>query len=534
MKFGLVPLDDAKGGIVAHSLRAGDRTLKKGQVLTAADVAKLRDAQVEQVIVARLEGGDIPENEAATRVAQRIHGDGIRVGQAFTGRVNLYAVSVGLLIVDAEAVNGINAIDEAVTVATLPPFARVEPEQMIATVKIIPFAAPRAAVEQIERLTLQAPLRIAAFGRRAVALILTALQGTRPALLEKARRATEDRISSIGSELVFHREVPHAEDAISAAIKDAAQTADLILVLGASAITDRRDVVPVAVERAGGELLHFGMPVDPGNLLMTGKLGGADVVGLPGCARSPKLNGFDFVLWRLAAGLPAGRNEIVAMGVGGLLMEIPLRPQPREEHVATPAPKVGAVVLAAGASSRMGGSKLLVELDGKPMVRDVVDKTLGSRASPVAVVTGNKADAVREALVNCEVGLINNVDFSRGLSSSLKVGLKALPADCDGAVIVLGDMPAITSALIDKLVDAFNPAKGRAICVATHNGKRGNPVLFARRFFEEIESIEGDVGARGLIGAYPDLVCEVEAECDDPLIDIDTPEDLAAFLRRPI
>jgi molybdenum cofactor cytidylyltransferase len=263
-------------------------------------------------------------------------------------------------------------------------------------------------------------------------------------------------------------------------------------------------------------------------------LGSADVVGLPGCARSPKLNGFDFVLWRLAAGLPVGRDEIVAMGVGGLLMEIPLRPQPREERPVAAAPKIGAVVLAAGASSRMGSNKLLAQVEGKPMAKRVVDAVLGSKASPVIVVTGNKAEAVREALAGCGVAFVDNPDFSTGLSSSLKLGLKALPENCGGAVIVLGDMPAVTPALIDQLIAAFNPTEGRAICVATHAGKRGNPVLFARRFFEEIESIEGDVGARGLIGAYPELVCEVEADSDAPLIDIDTPEDLAAFtIREP-
>jgi molybdenum cofactor cytidylyltransferase len=532
MKFGPVPLADAQGGILAHSLRTGDHVLKKGHVLGSADIAQLRDAQIEKVVIARLEDGDVPENEAAARVAQHLAGDGIRVAQAFTGRANLYATKSGLLLIDPECINGINAVDDAITVATLPPFQRIAPGQMVATIKIIPFAAPSRAVERIEQRTPQAPIKVAGFRRRAAALILTTLTGARPALLEKTRRAIEHRIRSIGSELVFQCDVPHTEQTVASALEHAARMADLILVFGASAITDRRDVIPMSVERAGGRVEHFGMPVDPGNLLMIGKLGDTDVVGLPGCARSPKLNGFDFVLWRLAAGLPVGKTEIVGMGVGGLLMEIPVRPQPREEKPAKAAPKIGAVVLAAGASSRMGSDKLLTELGGQAMVRRVVEAVLGSEASPVIVVTGHKAEAVREALPGHSVRFINNPDFPSGLSSSLKLGLKALPEDCDGAVIVLGDMPAVTPALIDKLIGAFAPAEGRALCVATHGGKRGNPVLFARRFFEEIESIEGDVGARGLIGAYPDLVCEVEADSDAPLIDIDTPEDLAAYRRR--
>ena len=118
------------------------------------------------------------------------------------------------------------------------------------------------------------------------------------------------------------------------AIAEAESAADPILVFGASAITDRRDVIPAAIEQAGGRIAAFGMPVDPGNLLLSATLGGATVVGLPGCARSPKLNGFDFVLWRMRPGLPVGRTEIAAMGVGGLLTEIPTRPQPRDEPAA--------------------------------------------------------------------------------------------------------------------------------------------------------------------------------------------------------
>ncbi|HEY1961994.1 MAG TPA: molybdopterin-binding/glycosyltransferase family 2 protein [Rhizomicrobium sp.] len=532
MKFGPVPLVEAEGAILAHSIRAGGRTLKKGHVVRAEDVVALESATVREVTVARLEPDDVREDEAATRIAQRLAGEGARIGAAFTGRANLYATFDGVATIDAGYIDALNAVDDAITVATVRPFERVSPRQMLATVKIIPFAAPRASVEKVERLLERPAVSTAAFRSRKAALILTTLPGMRPALLEKTRAAIGARINGVGSRLVFERQVSHAIDTVSEAIVNAAREADLILVFGASAITDRRDVIPAALERAGGTVEHFGMPVDPGNLLLTGKLRAADIIGLPGCARSPKTNGFDFVLWRLAAGLPVGRDEIAAMGVGGLLMEIPTRPQPRDEPEIPRAPNIAAVVLAAGASSRMGSNKLLAEIGGAPMVRHVVEAAAASAASPVIVVTGKDAERVQVALAGCGVRFVNNPEFSKGLSTSLKGGLKALPEDCDGAVILLGDMPDVNAALIDKLIAAFNPTEGRAICVATHAGKRGNPVLFARRFFAEMESIEGDVGARGLIGACPELVCDVEAESDAPLIDLDTPEALAAHLGR--
>ncbi|MFL6688858.1 MAG: NTP transferase domain-containing protein [Alphaproteobacteria bacterium] len=531
MKFGSILVAVAEGGILAHSVRAGRQMLKKGRVLTAEDIGALLSAGIAEITIARLEHGDVHEDEAAAAIAAQLGGKQVRVGRAFTGRANLHALADGLAAVAANRIEKLNSIDESITVATVAPFSRVHAGQMIATVKIIPFAAPRTAVMRAENLLCEPAIVLAPFRRRSAALILTEMESSSPASLDKTRATIAQRVKNIGSEIVFERTVAHTIEALSVALSEAATAADLILVFGASAITDRRDVIPAAIERSGGTLERFGMPVDPGNLLLLGRLGQADVVGLPGCARSPKVNGFDFVLWRLAADLPVTSADIARMGIGGLLKEIPARPQPREGATSSVARKIGAVVLAAGTSSRMADNKLLVPLNGKPLVRRAVEAVLESEASPVVVVTGKDAKAVRLALAGCAVAFADNPSFSYGLSTSLKLGLRQLPENCDGAVIVLGDMPATTPQLINRLIVAFDPDEDRVICVATHNGKRGNPVLLARRFFEEIESIEGDVGARGLIGTYPELVCEVEAGSDAPLIDIDTPEDLAAYLK---
>jgi len=157
-----------------------------------------------------------------------------------------------------------------------------------------------------------------------------------------------------------------------------------VVVFGASAIADRRDVIPAAVEAVGGTIEHFGMPVDPGNLLLIGEARDRPVLGAPGCARSPKENGFDWVLMRLMAGLEVTQADITGMGVGGLLMEIVTRPQLREvPEPAADGRRVAAIVLAAGRSTRMGGPNKLIEtIAGKPLVRIAVEHALASRASP--------------------------------------------------------------------------------------------------------------------------------------------------------
>lgn len=272
MQFGPVPPAAAEGAILAHATGA-PLHFRKGRLISAADIAALKEAGFATVTVARLEQGDVPEDQAAARVARALAGGaGIRVGAAFTGRANLYAEQAGLLALDAPRIDAINRLDEAVTVATLSPFARVAPRQMLATVKIIPFAAPERTVAAIEAM---APsLRLAPFRPHRAALISTRLPGTKPALLDKNRTAMEARLGGLGSSLVFERRVDHTVAPLAEAIAEAAASgADPILVFGASAISDRRDVIPAAIEAAGGTVELFGMPVDPGNLLLLGHLG---------------------------------------------------------------------------------------------------------------------------------------------------------------------------------------------------------------------------------------------------------------------
>jgi len=270
------------------------------------------------------------------------------------------------------------------------------------------------------------------------------------------------------------------------------------------------------------------MPVDPGNLMMVGQARGQPILGAPGCARSPKENGFDWILMRLLAGLPVSRGDITGLGVGGLLMEIVTRPQPREEAVIEKGRSIAAVILAAGRSTRMGGpNKLLAEIGGRPLVRIAVEEALASRARPVIVVTGHQREQVEAALQGLDVRRVHNPNFADGLSTSVKTGLAAVPPEADGAVVCLGDMPQVRAPLIDKLIAAFDPERIALVVIPTIDGKRGNPVIWSRRFFPELMALEGDVGARNMIARYAEAVVEVPLTDTAALIDVDTPEALA-------
>ena len=533
MKFGRVITADAAGIVLGHGLRAGGRTFKKGRVLSAADVDLLRREGVEAVVGARIDDGDVAEDAAARTAAAALAGPGVRVGAPFTGRCNVFAATDGLFLVSAPEIDRFNSVDEALTVATLSGPRAVREGEMLATIKVIPFAVPAGVLDRAVRgLAPEPAIRVAAFEPLSVAVIQTRLPATRETVLDKTSRVLQSRVEALRGRVVDDARCAHDADAVTQAVGRALDAgAELVLITGASAIVDRRDVIPCGIEGAGGEVLHLGMPVDPGNLLLLGRCQGSPVLGLPGCARSPKLNGLDLVLERLAARLDVAPRDVMAMGVGGLLKETAARAQPRRgsrESSPARAAHVAALVLAAGRSTRMGPvNKLLVPIDGRAMVRAVVEQLEGSSVRPIVVVTGHEAERVAGALAGTDVRLVHNPGYREGLSGSLRAGLEALPGSVEAAIVCLGDMPLVASRHVDKLVAAFDPAEGREVCVPVHEGKRGNPVLFARRFFEEMAAIRGDVGARHLIGEYEEYVCEVAMDDRAVLVDVDSPQALA-------
>jgi molybdenum cofactor cytidylyltransferase len=535
MKFGPASPKDAIGGVTVHTLRQGSLVLKKGTTIGPAEVEALTSAGVKEVVVVRLEDGDVSEDVAAASIAKAVAGEGVNVERAFTGRANLFAARAGVLVVDRAAVDRINGVDEAITFATLAAYKPVVEGEMIATVKLIPFGVEAKLRDAAVAAAGGSAMRIAPYTIKRVGIVSTLLPGLAPKVIEKTLRVTAERLAPAGATIIAERRVAHEGGALAAAIKELLGLgAELVIVFGASAIADRRDVIPAAIEHVGGAIEHFGMPVDPGNLLLIGKAGGVPVLGAPGCARSPVENGFDWVLMRLLAGLKVTRADLTGMGVGGLLMEIVTRPQPRVPERPADKRNVAAVILAAGRSTRMGGpNKLLAEIGGKSLVRIVTEQALASRAASVIVVTGHQAADVEKALRGLKVDFVYNPGFVDGLASSVKAGIAAVPAKADGAIICLGDMPLIDAHLIDRLIGAFQPDHGGLIALPVSDGRRGNPVLWSRRFFKELMTLDGDIGARHLIAKHGEAVAEVPVEGHGAFLDVDTPQALEAARLAP-
>ena len=196
---------------------------------------------------------------------------------------------------------------------------------------------------------------------------------------------------------------------------------------------------------------------------------------------------------------------------------------------------IHAVLLAAGRSERMGpNNKLLLNVDGIPLVRKSAINILNSNVTSMTVVTGFDENKIVNALSGLNVNFVKNINFREGLSSSLKAGLANITPTPSAVIICLADMPKIQPEHINQLIENFDPLKGWEICIPTNNGKRGIPVLIGSRFFPYIFETSGDFGAKQVMKQHSDKIVEVEIGTSDIHFDIDTQDEYENFTTRSI
>lgn len=580
--FGEFPVEEATGLLLAHSLNIRLTTatsgqpawlrLRKGHQLTREDIGRLQAAGLSHVSGARPGPDDITENPAAAHVAALLAGAHTAPRPATGGRCNLHATADGILHLDSERVVRVNLLGEAIAIGTLPPWSQARKGQVIATVKIIPAAVPRQILDACASILATPAVQLAPLQPHRAALIISRLPEQRSASPATMEEVTRQRLAGLHSRLALTLHCPHDSAALSARIRQAqAAGCDLILISGAAGTKDRQDLVPQAIMAAGGHIERFGLPVEPGNMLLLARLGETPLLVLPGCARSRRLNGLDWILQRLIANLPLDRESIARMGIGGLIRQQPgILPEPMNNapthanqtandaaplnEAAVPpapclpadirrpdAPRVAALILAAGAAQRMAGQhKLLAEIDGIPLVLRAVNAALASRASSVSLITGKCNEAI-SALLAAQLAqptrlrCLHNADYASGMASSLALGIRHLPADSDAVLVMLADMPLINANHLDQLIDAYLSHHHQAqppVIVPMHNGQRGNPVLWPRRCFSQMLDLTGDQGARSLLH-QPDqhiLACKLNDAAI--LTDIDTPQDLHKLMKN--
>ncbi len=529
MQFEERSVEASFGWSLAHSVACGSRRLAKGTILSEEIIDDLLQSGVTSVQVFRLDEHDYDEDTAAKVAAKLICGDNLAVTLEGRGRANLISNVDGIFI-PHQAIDDLNTLDDAFSAASLRPFSVVHTGQLVATIKLVPYGVAKSVLQDTDSLE---KCRVAEFMPFEAALISSGNDMT-----EKTRTVLEKRINSVKGNIVSSYQVLHTVTDVTNMLHSSAKTnADLILMLGASAISDIRDTLPAALLSAGGSIEKLGMPADPGNLLMLGALGTKMVIGLPGCARSPSLNGFDWVLQRYAAKLKLDKDIIASMGTGGLLKEPVGRRVPRTDNAfskGSDSPGFAAIVLAAGRSTRAESAHKLLSLIGDtPVISATLSAIESAGAMNTVVVTGDAREKIEACTKGLAVDVVHNKDFKSGMGSSIAEGISAIRPESDYVFICLADMPFVQPATLKALMATAKTQNSSAIIVPTFNGKRGHPVLWDSKFIPELSRLSGDVGGRNVMYHHREKIIEVPVQDPGILIDLDTPEMLAQFGVKP-
>jgi molybdenum cofactor cytidylyltransferase len=512
---------------LAHSIVVGGKRLPKGSLITRACADAIAGEGITEIQAYRLGEDDIGENEIADQIATLISGENTTASGATRGRVDLRASKAGIISIPRNF-EEINRIDEGLTVATLKRDVGVGIGDLIATIKIIPYGLPRHVIDSVKSSC--SALSIQPYKPYNIAVINSDTSQTSGAITQRIENTSGKLLEKIQSD--------HSTHSLKNAIQQCAinPAIDLILLVGKSAIADRRDTVPSSLEAANGKVLHLGMPADPGNLLMLGEINKKQVIGVPSCAKSPARNGFDMVLEEFAANRSLSVDYIKQAGIGGLLKPQAKNTKDRtrdtQKSTIRENDKGAAILLAAGASSRAPINKLLAKINGQTVAsisaQNLADAiTLNSRN--IAVVTGRDAVDVEQSIGLNDVDFVCNTAFEAGISTSLKMGLERIAVDIELVLVALADMPFIKPATIDTLFIMAKEMPDRDIFVPTFNGKRGNPVLWRKSIFDDLKALEGDMGGKQLMKKYADRVHLVPVDDPGVLIDLDTQEALAQF-----
>ena len=531
MNFGKVKIKDSLNGILAHTISIGKKRFSKGRIISKEDQHYFMKHKIESLICATLGETDIHEDKAANLLAKKFNNKTLALEKAFTGRANILANESGLLIIDVNKIRKFNSISENITIATLNNNSKVKKGEMIATIKIIPFSIEDRYFKIINEINFLKSLYIHAFKHKKCALLLTHIEKENKKINSISEIRIKDRLEKLNCTLELINTCEHDSKEIAINIKNFVKNNfKLILILGSSAIVDINDKIPEGIKNANGKIIRFGMPVDPGNLLLLGQIKNIPIIGLPGCARSPTLNGFDWILERLLSGNSVTDKDISNMGVGGLLKTINKRNKINTKEKKY---KITNIILAAGQSKRMlKDNKLLIKINKKTMIERIINTSLNSNANSTVVVLGHQSDTIQEYIRNKEVVTIINKDYKNGLSSSLQCGISALPDDCDAAIIILADMPNIQSNMINSMIKNYDPSNNKCIIVPTFKTKKGNPILLDRKYFPDILKVKGDKGAKDIILNNKESIYELPQKNSSVLNDIDTKEDLSKYIQH--
>ena len=503
------------GYLLMHSVFLKDGRIRKGKIIDQDDIRMMEKSNISKVYVGEFEEGDISENSASSLIAKAIAKSQFSISPTLSGKTNITSTADGLIEIDEEKVTKLNSLSPNIAVSTLNNHDVVYRGDHIISIKIISYVISSSDLKKIINfLKKNKIIKLKNFTSMRFGVIYTTAKNEKRSLVEKTKKSIKSRISDYNSTIMHESVIPHDYGSLKAKIEQLIESdINCILLFLSTSITDVNDIVPSVINNLGGAVKSFGMPVDPGNLTLSGKINEVDIIAAAGSARSDTLNGLDWHLNCIHANIAVTQAMVNSLGVGGLLKDIDFAVKRKRvsKTIDTKKSNIAAVVLCAGESKRMGSkNKLLLKVEGKTLIKNYIDNISKSNVSEIVIVTGHQSSEIEKELDGYDLKFIYNEKYREGMSTSLNTGINSLSKNINAAIICLPDMPMIGIYEINKLIEYYNPKIGHEICVATYNDQRGNPVLWDKKYFKKLMQITGDKGGRYLLPKFLDKSVEVK------------------------
>lgn len=541
MKFGEFPVYDALGIELVHDVRCQEKTLKKGHVLTSADISLLKYAGIKTVTGVSFASEDVLAETAADILLKSLVGDYLRYTLPDeTGYSEIFADTDGVLIFDTERLLRFNAHDESIFLSTVQPYMPVYKGQFIANLRLFgPAVTANVLNEAVTKISgTGSLLKVAPYAFCKIGFIRTLMNNSSVAPLDDDKIAA--RFGAFGFNVVYSDLCEHNATAIEKAVRNAIDAqAEVVLVESQNPPLHREDIVPMGFKEAAADIDRLGWPVDNGLSVVIGHKNNVKLLGYG--AQDADQPALDRLLRFLATKSLPSNDIFPSLAMNGVSlgrMTKRISPEQTEQSVAVGSlsdrKKIAVVILAAGSGRRMiGTNKLLEYINGLPMVEHVVRSALSSKADYVAVVTGHDAKFIEKRLEQYDVKIVRNADYVSGVLGSIRLGLAVLPPDIAAALVLPADMPEFTEEYIDKLIDAFDfSAERPPVVLPSYNSVRHNPVLWPRDLFKVVKIVPEDAQWVPALIEHSDYIKEVVLKDDLPLTDINTRGDLANYLER--
>jgi len=541
MKSGEFGINQAEGVILGSKIKLGEKVYAKGYALTPDDLIIFKMFDMYSIYGWIYEEGDVDFRTCLRQVAAQLMGDNLGYVLDDEGVCKIVATCDGVLATNTTRIEKFNRFNNSIVLNTIDAFTLVKKGDIVAKLEAYP---PLIEEKEVDDILFRLGGNISMFNvqkveEKRVAFVYPHLLNDDDENAKFTSLATKFIANMSDFGLSFRNEIDSRfnKESLANAIEDGVGAVnDIVVVLSPIKGTGKKGLIAEAVQDITNEIMCYEMSIVGGGDLLAAKSKKSLIIALPFDYDNIDTTNIDMEIRKIIFSEHLTGDEIfVSPILSGNVEKIADETavniiSSKNQQGKSDKANIGIVVLAAGQGKRAGVNKLLIpNKDNEPLFLNAVKAAIESDAKPVFVVTGYRNEAMEKYLQQFDVVVLHNKAYATGIKTSISMGLRAVPAACDGAILLPADMPCITAVEINKLISKFDKKMGKQVCVLSHKGIKNNPILWEKSLYAEADIVPENANMRTVFAEYADFTKQVEIKDGKKLSDVNLPGDVKLY-----